>query len=346
MLALTDRQAEILFALVELFNHSGEPVGSKAIARLGHIRVSSATIRNVMGDLEEQGLLHQPHTSAGRVPTSEGMRFYVDCLIESGRLVGRKEGDWEMKLRGGPVADVDTLVRSAGQVISQITRLTSIVSSPRVGSIRLKDLHLAWVSEHRVLAILVTEDGRVFNRIIHVEERLDPESLSRMQAYLSELVVGLNIEEVRRRVLQELRSETARYRQFMRRALEISQVALEVATRSELFVEGSLHMLEFAELAGDIERIRDVLGGLEDRERVLGVLDGVCESMEVQTLIGAELGSDWGSDLSLIACGYGKGGMQAGLVGVIGPIRMNYARLIPIVEHTARILSKELEELA
>ena len=346
MLPLTERQIQILLAIVELFNQTGEPVGSAAVSRLSQIQVSSATIRNVMAELEERGLLYQPHTSAGRVPTSEGMRFYVNLLIESGRLVGAPDAGWAKEFENLADDDVDTIVRSAGLVISQIARLTSIVSSPRVSAIRLKDLHLAWVSEHRILVILITEDGRVFNRVVRVDHCLDPAQLMRMQNYLSELVVGLSLEEVRRKVRAELQRAESQYRQFIRRALEISQEALEVATRSELFVEGTLHMLEVTELAMDIQRARDVLGSLEDRERVLGVLDGICESMEVQTLIGPELGTDWGADLSLIACGYSKGGRQAGLVGIIGPIRMNYARLIPLVEHTARVLSKELEELA
>lgn len=346
MLPLTERQIEIHFAVVELFNRTGEPVGSAAVSRLERIQVSSATVRNVMADLEEQGLLFQPHTSAGRVPTSEGMRFYVDFLIESGRLGGGAEPGWGDHFERLVDNDVETMVRSAGLVISQIAKLTSIVSSPRVSAIRLKELHLAWVSESRVLVILITEDGRVFNRVVRLDQPLDPAALVRMQNYLSELVVGLSLDEVRRKVRAQLRSAESQYRQFVRRALEISQEALEVATRSELFVEGTLHMLEFAELAMDIQRVRDVLGGLEDRERVLGVLDGICDSLKVQTLIGSELGGDWGADLSLIACGYSKDGLQAGMVGVIGPIRMNYARLIPLVEHTARVLSKELEDLA
>lgn len=346
MLPLSERQADILICVVELFNQTGEPVGSGTVARQTRIGVSSATVRNVMAELEERGLLMQPHTSAGRMPTTAGMRLYVDHLVATGQVETRVDDEWLRQLKDLPDDDVDAMVRSAGLVISQLSKLTSIVSSPRVNRIRLKDLQLARVSESRVLVILITEDGRVFNRVVRLDEPLEPDGLQRMQNYLSDLVVGLTLREVRRKVSQQMQTAQSRYRQFMRRALEISQEAVELAARSELFVEGSLHMLEFSELVCDIERAREVLRTLEDRERVLEVLDGICEAHNVQTLIGSELGEKWGADLSLIVCGYFRDGDQAGLVGILGPMRMNYTRIIPLVEHTARVLSKELDELA
>ncbi len=346
MFPLSDRQIDILVCVVELFNETGEPVSSAAVARHQRITVSSATVRNVMAELEERNLLAQPHTSAGRQPTPAGMRSYVDHLVATGQTSSELDEEWRQHLRQFRDDDVDAIVRSAGLVISQISRLTSIVSSPRVSQIRLKDLQLSWISNHRVLVILITEDGRVFNRVVRLDEPLERPALERMHNYLSELVVGHSLRDVRRRVHSELQRAESRYRRTMRRALEIGQEVVELATRSEFFVEGTLHMLDFSEIVHDIERVRDVLRTLEDRERVLEVLDGICETSQVQTLIGSELGAEWGGDLSLIACGYFQEGRQAGLVGILGPMRMNYARIIPLVEHTARMLSKELEELA
>lgn len=327
-----------------MYNDTGEAVGSSAVAGQPSIEVSSATVRSVMAELEELGLLAQPHTSAGRLPTAAGMRIYVNHLLD-GRVRSGKE-EWAEALGGFEEPDVDALVRSAGSLVSRLTSLTSIISSPRVSQIKLRELQLTWLSPRRVLVVVITEDGRVFHRSVRLMEDLNPDDLVRMQNYLSELVVGHSLREVRRRVRAQLAAAETQYRHQIRRALEIGQEALEEAARAELFVEGVSQLLEFAEFSRNIERVRGLLRRLEDRERVLQVLDGICQTKDVQTLIGPEMGSDWGSDLSLIACAYLQDGRQAGLVGVLGPIRMDYARVIPLVEHAARVLSRELEELA
>ncbi len=346
MSPLSKRQIAVLVRVTELFNATGEPVGSSAVADDDRFDVSSATIRNDMAELEERGLLYQPHTSAGRLPTWAGMRDYVDHLVETGRLAEQTDVDWQRHLGEIGEGDVDSMVRSAGLVISELSQLTSIVSSPEVTEIRLKDLHLSWLSERRVLVILVTQDGRVFNRAVRLEEPIERDALQRMQNFLSEQVVGLSLRQVRRRVRDKLEAAEIRYREFMWRALEIGREVVEMATRSELFVEGTANMLDDSLLARDIDRARDVLRTLEDRERILEVLDGICSTPKAETLIGPELDEEWGDELSLIACGYFHDGRQVGLVGILGPMRMNYARMIPLVEHAAGVLSRELAEFA
>lgn len=344
MLPISERAFNILVCVIELFSRSGEPVGSSTVAAQDCIGVSSATVRNVMSGLEEDGLLYQPHTSAGRMPTWSAMRLYVDHLVASGQTASNLE--MASQFGQADFGDVDSIVRAAGLVISELSQLTSIVSSPEVTEFRLKDLHLSWLSPQRILVILVTQDGRVFNRAIRVDEPMERTDLQRMQNFLSELVVGLSLREVRRRVRRQLDDAQMRYRKHLRRALEIGQEVVEMATRSELFVEGAVRILEVSELVRDIERARDVMRRLEDRERVLEVLDRVCETPRAQTLIGPELGDPWGSDLSLVACRYFHDGRQVGLVGILGPMRMDYARMIPLVEQAAGMLSKELEDLA
>ncbi len=346
MSPLSDRQLTVLVRVTELFNRTGEPVGSSAIAACEGIDVSPATIRNDMARLEEKGLLLQPHTSAGRMPTSAGMRRYVDHLVDSGRLARHDQVDWRRYLGELGDGDVDSMARSAGMVISELSQLTSIVSSPEVTESRLKDLHLSWLSEQRVLVILVTQDGRVFNRAVRLEEPIDRESLQRMGNFLSEQVVGLTLRQVRKRVREKLEQTQLEYREFMWRALEIGREVVEMATRSELFVEGRLNILDITELARDVRQARDVMRTLEDQERILQVLDRVCDQSRAQTLIGPELGEGWAQHLSLVACAYHFEGRQVGLVGILGPMRMNYARMIPLVEHAAGVLSEELEDLA
>lgn len=346
MLPISRRAFQVLVAVIVEFNRRGEPVGSSTVAARDEIDVSSATVRNVMAGLEEEGLLYQPHTSAGRMPTWAAMRLYVDHLVDTGHLVVDEESPWDIHLHKMHDGDVHSMVRSTGLMISELSQLTSIVSAPEVTEIHLKDLHLSWLSSDRVLVILVTQDGRVFNRTVRVSEPIERSALQRMQNFLSELVVGRSLRQVRQRVREQLEDAQIRYRRPLKRALEIGREVVETAAQSELFVEGTLHILEFSEIIGDIERARDVLRSLEDRERILEVLDRVCETPRAQTLIGPELGADWGQDLSLVACGYFHDGRQVGLVGILGPMRMNYARMIPLVEQAAGVLSKELEELA
>lgn len=346
MSSLSERQIEVLIGVAELFNQTGQPVGSSAVADRDGIEVSSATIRNCMAELEERGLLYQPHTSAGRMPTWAGMRYYVDYLVETQRLARQQEVDWRRHLGELSEGDVEQMVRSAGSVVSELSQLTSIVSGPEITQIHLKDVHLTWLSEHRVLVILVTHDGRVFDRVVRLESSIDRDALGRMQNFLSEQVVGLTLHQVRRRVRDMLEEAEVRYREFMWRALEVGREVVELATRSDLFVEGAANMLEATELAGDVERARTVLQRLENQQPVRDVLERICKTAGVQALIGPELGAEWGEGLSLIACGYFHDGRQVGLVGVLGPMRMDYARMIPLVEHTADVLSKELDQLA
>ena len=343
---LTERQQKILIRVVELFNETGHPVGSTTLARQEGIGVSSATIRNAMSEMEEMGLLCQPHTSAGRMPTWTGVRCYVDHLVETKRTNTEIDIDWRRHLGAVDDHNLETVVRSTGTIISRLSKLTTIVSSPEVTEVRLKDVHLSQLSGRRILVVLVTEDGRVFNRAVQLEEEVDEESLRRMRNFLSEQVVGLSLEQVRRRVRKRLAEAEHQYRKFMRRALEIGREVVEMATRSELFIEGSLHMLEVSELTSDVERARDVLRTLEDGELLLEVLDRICETSRAKALIGPELGKEWGDGLSLVACGYYHDGRQVGLLGILGPMRMDYARVIPLVEHAADVLSKELDTIA
>ena len=342
---LTDRQMDILVRVVEQFNETAEPVGSKTIADQEGITVSSATVRNTMAVMEELGLLHQPHTSAGRMPTWEGMRNYVDHLVDRGALNAPSDLDWGQYAKQVERESASTVAQSVSSVISQLSQLTSIVSSPELVDVELQAVHLSSLSGGRILVLLVTRDGRVFDRVVRLGESLDKSTLKRMQNYLSELVVGRSIQQVRREVKRRLEAAERDFRRFMRRALEIGQEVVEVASSSKLFVEGALNMLDVTELAGDVERARRVLRRLDDHERVLNILNRIYDAPKARALIGPELGDAWGDDLSLVVCGYYHDGRQVGWVGIMGPMRMNYARMIPLVENVAHMLSKELETL-
>ncbi|MBA2664550.1 MAG: heat-inducible transcription repressor HrcA [Bradymonadaceae bacterium] len=344
MLSLSQRQQKVLLCVIEHFNATGEPVPSSVVARNQELNVSSATIRNVMSELEELGLLNQPHTSAGRMPTAIGMRYYVNHLH---RGPGLQRGD-DQELTRQFVAlrddDLEVKARSTGVLLSQLSQLASIVSLPSVSQSRLQEVRFTPLTERRVLVILMTEDGRIFNRVVRVDEEIDEMTLARMQNYLCELVAGMTLRQVRARVSQELAAIETRYQNHITQALRVGQLALEAAPQAQLYVEGTLNILEFTEIMHDVDRVRELLRGLQDKERVVDILDRICDARRPQALIGPELGWDLGNDLSFIACGYYRCDHQIGVLGILGPIRMDYARIIPLVEHAARMLSKDTND--
>lgn len=347
MLSLTERQRKILFRVIDEFIASGEPVASASVARSQVVDVSSATIRNVMAELEELGLLAQPHTSAGRVPTPAGTRRYVNFLYEHHANLEnpyRLELDREFCGMGDQVASV---TRRAGELISRLSSLTSIVSLTSLQDVRLADIKLSLLSDNRVLVILVAADGRVYNRVVRMAERLEAGLLGKIQNYLTDLVGGQTLGEVRRRVADERRLAEARYRDFVAAALEIGRKALQDSPidqrhQPEVHVEGTLNILDHREFSDDLGRLRELLRALEEKDRVIALLDKVCETRQSQALIGPELGWDLGDDLSLIFCDYYRGDQHMGVIGVLGPIRMDYARVIPLVDYAADVLSREL----
>jgi heat-inducible transcriptional repressor len=342
--SLSDRQQKVLFCVIDEFIASGEPVSSAAVVDSGVVDVSSATVRNDMARLEDLGLLIQPHTSAGRIPSPEGTRRYVNYLFQRNKSLESPFDDAiqrELDARGG---DVEHMVRKAGELVSHFSNLTSIVSVSSVARVSLREIKLSLLSGEKVLAILIAEDGRVFNRVVRLDDTFEADQLTRAQNYLSELVAGRTLEEVRRRVEAEQRQARSLYRDYVRHALEIGRQALEVRDEREVHVEGQFHMLEFEELSADMERLRQLLYMLEEKDRVRDLLERIYDSPDVSALIGPELGWEVGDNLSLVFAGYSRGAHRMGVIGVLGPIRMDYARLIPLVDRTAQLLSEGLGE--
>jgi heat-inducible transcriptional repressor len=337
MTALKERHQQVLFQIVDSFVRSGEPVSSGAVARMSGLGVSSATIRNVMGDLEQMGLLTQPHTSSGRVPTAQGMRVYVDAL---------PDGDgsaWPGGLLGAavPGGEVDDAARRVGGVLSQLVQLTTLVTLPGFERVRLEGVRLTGLAEGwRVLVELELESRRMVHRVVPMAQRVVASELSEMQGYLTRLVGGKTLGEVRELVLVELEAAKSAYNAHLRTALELGKRALE-AVEPGLVVEGKLRFFEYAELHADIGRLGNMLQVLEQKERVLELLDRLCEASRPSVFMGPELdGWAFGPEVSLIVCGYSCGGGQSGVLGLLGPVRMDYARVIPLVAQAAQTLSE------
>lgn len=336
---LSEREQKILLHVIDEFIRSGEPVPSSVVAAHPAVAVSSATVRNVMGGLESAGYLVQPHTSAGRVPTAAGMRRYVDLITRHGEPLDERGLELSAGFDDLPPEEPQAAVKWATAVLADLTELAGIVLGPDPSSSRVRDVRLVSLGPRRVLAIFVEDDGSTVERVTTFEAPVDPADLIRMQNYLAELGRGRTLAQLRTRVRAELTETRGHYQRFMTQALALAH-DVGAEKRTDLHVEGVFRIVE---LARDLDRVSGLLRALEEKERVIQILDQVCDARTPVAIIGPETGWDLTDELSFVLCGFYRGADRAGLVGVLGPMRMDYARVIPLVDRVARVLSTELE---
>ncbi len=339
---IDDRTRDVLRAVVQEFISTGEPVGSSQLTRRAEFEVSPATMRNVLSELEELGYLEKPHTSAGRVPTGQGYRFFVDSLLQLTEPSARDRQAIEAGLVGS--STVEERLQDAGKVLNRLSHHAGVVLIPRPSSAMLTRLEFVRLKGDKVLAILVSSGGQVQNKLITVDFPVTPDELIASANYLNELLQqGVPIEEVRGRILQELDSERAQYDVLVARALTLGAAATDVPSNERLVVEGTGSFLEQPEFAEDVKRMRSLFRALDDKHKLLQLLDRVQRGREMQIFIGAESEFSSQGDVSVIASPYTQKDLVLGSVGVIGPTRMNYQRVIPLVNFTAQVLSRALE---
>jgi heat-inducible transcriptional repressor len=338
---LSDRARDVLHAIIREYISTGDPVGSQQLARTSGFEVSSATLRNVMADLEELGYLEKPHTSAGRVPTDRAYRFYVDTLI---RLRDPNPRDRDLIQRGiASGAPFEDALQGAGRILHFLTRHAGVVVTPRPTSGTFHRIEFVRLREGRLLAILVDQDGQVHNRPVALDFEMSQEELVRASNYLSELLERLPLEQVRGRIEQELAQDQAAYDQLVAKALKLGLLATGLPPTEKVFIEGTGSFLEAPEFA-DIERMKALFRTLEEKTRLMSLLDRVQRAREMQIFIGHESDLSPGGEVSLVATPYGPADRSLGTVGVIGPTRMNYQRVIPLVQFTAQVLSSALKD--
>ncbi len=337
---LTDRSKHILEAIIEDYILSAEPVGSRTISRRHGLELSPASIRNVMADLEDMGFLASPHTSAGRVPTDKAYRFYVDSLLGL-RKVTREEREEIRKRCSLTGRDIGDVLKETSRTLSAISHYMGIVVAPRFTANVFRHIEFMKLGGKRVLAILVSRNGTVQNKIIETEEELPLDDLIRMSNYLNELLEGLTIAQVKSRILEEMRQEKVQYDHLMARALKLSQQTLE-DTDTEVFIEGQANILEQPEFA-DVAKMKEIIRAVEEKGQLLSLLERCMSAEGVQIFIGSESHLNRMEGMSLVTSTYITGKNTFGILGVIGPTRMGYAKVIPIVDYTARQVSRLLE---
>jgi len=335
-----ERQREVLRAIVQEYIWKGDPVGSSQLVRRPEFDVSSATLRNVMAGLEELGCLEKPHTSAGRVPTDLGYRFYIDTLLQLGepRLEER-----EMIQQGiEREATVEEAFQETSKVLHFITRHAGVVQTPRASGAVFQRIEFVRLRENRVLAILIGRDGQVQNKLVTLDFPLSNEELIRASNYLNELLREVPFENIRAKLQAELEQERALYDALAAKALRLGVAAADVPRPDRVLIEGAGSLLETPEFA-DVEKMKALFRALEEKNKLLELLDRVQRSREMQIFIGAESEFSSAGDVTVIASPYGSGDQVLGTVGVIGPTRMNYQRIIPLVKFTAEVLSGVLK---
>ena len=332
------RAKKILHAVVSEYLATGEAVGSQTVTRRYGLDVSAATVRNVMGDLEDVGLLKHTHTSGGRIPTERGLRYYVDTLLRVRSLSLGEKDDIRERLGGAP--DVPEVMQRTSRLLRELSHLTVVVQAPRPESDAVQHLEFVRLREGQLLAVLETASGQVQNKLVPVEFPLEPSELERINNYLRELVSGLTLEQLRVRLVEEIASDRAAHDALAARALRLASAAVPAeATPPEVLVDGQSNLL-----AGnaDLERAKTLLRTLEEKDLLVRLLDRTLGAPGICVFIGAEANLADLTDVSVVTAPYGTEGRPLGTIGVIGPARMNYSRVIPLVDFTAEMIGEAL----
>ena len=339
---LSERSREIFRQIVETYLETGEPIGSRTLARRLTMALSPATIRNVMADLEESGLLFAPHTSAGRMPTEAVLRLFVDGLLEVGSLTDDERRHIDAQCAGSG-ADLEELLEDATAALSGLSRYAGLVLAPKTDS-PLKHIELVNLSPGRALVILVTESGVVENRIIETPHGMAPSSLVEASNFLSARLVGRTLSEGFDEITAELESHRAQLDELTARVVEAGLATWAGGHKGgTLIVRGQANLLDDITVEADLERIRSLFAALETKEMMLRVLSLADTAEGVRIYIGADNRLFNLAGVSMIVGPYNDSRQQiVGAIGVIGPTRMNYARIIPLVDYTAQMIARRI----
>jgi heat-inducible transcriptional repressor len=339
MTRMLDKRAQTLLkTLIERYIAEGQPVGSRTLSKYSGLELSPATIRNVMSDLEEMGFIASPHTSAGRVPTPLGYRLFVDTLLTVQPLAQAQLTE----LRGALLPDQPQRVLShASQLLSELTRFAGVVVAPRRQAPRIRQIEFLALSEKRILLIIVTQEGDVQNRILFPQRSYTPSELTAAANYLNQHFAGMDFSQIRARLHEELKQLRADMTELMSAAVEAGSEAVG-GDSPQYVISGERNLLGVEELSSNMGRLRRLFDLFEQKTGLVQLLDVSNRADGVQVFIGGESGIDTLDECSVVAAPYEVNGQVVGTIGVIGPTRMAYERVIPIVDITAKLLTSAL----
>nr|VFK56058.1 MAG: heat-inducible transcription repressor HrcA [Candidatus Kentron sp. TUN]VFK56311.1 MAG: heat-inducible transcription repressor HrcA [Candidatus Kentron sp. TUN]VFK62244.1 MAG: heat-inducible transcription repressor HrcA [Candidatus Kentron sp. TUN] len=341
---LSGRAKHILKVLVERYIQEGQPVGSRVLSRDSDLGLSPATVRNVMADLEDMGLVQSPHTSAGRIPTVRGYRFFVDTLLTIHPLdlvdVARLREQLDLDLD----QENESLMETTSALLSNLTHLVGMVTVPRQEKATLRQVEFLPLSHQRVLVILVINKREVQNRIIRTERQYTSSELQQAANYINSMCHGNDLWAVRAKLLGDLRKTQEHMNRIMMVTVEIAEKGLVAEqTEDDVVVAGQTHLMEYGDLA-DMEKLRNLFDAFGQKRDILHLLDESLKANGLQIFIGNESGYDVLDDCSVVSAPYEVNGQRIGVLGIIGPTRMPYERIIPLVDITAKLLGAALNQ--
>jgi heat-inducible transcriptional repressor len=338
---LSERAQSLLKMLVERYIVDGQPVGSRALSRFSSLELSPATIRNVMADLEEMGFVSSPHTSAGRVPTPKGYRFFVDTLLTVRPMEDMERQQLEEQLMPD---DPHRVITAASQILSDLTHFAGIVVAPRRRGAVLRHIEFYGLSEKRVLLIIVASDGEVQNRVLVTDRSYSTSQLAEAANFINQNYAGLEFDQLRQRVRGELLDLHQDISGLMQAAIETGSEALRPPAADGVVISGGRNLLEVHDLSNDMQRLRRLFDVFEQKTQLLELLEQSERADGVKIFIGGESTLVPLDECSIVTAPYEVDGQIVGTVGVIGPTRMAYERVIPIVDVTAKLVSSALSQ--
>ena len=337
---INEKAQYLLKTLVEHYIESGHPVGSKTLAECAEISVSPATVRNVMAGLEELGFLESPHTSAGRIPTGLGYRFFVDSLVTVEPLATLDMDNLTKNLN--PDMSVHQFVESASGLLSEITNMTGLVTVPNTDQTHLRHVEFLGLNDNRVLVILVLDDHEVQNRVIYTKETNSEEQLKAIASFINQNYVGRALSNIRSKLIRLTKNDQEKMDSLMYATLEVAEQAFGTKHQADFVVAGQENLIELAEEQA-LADIRELFKAFSLKRDILHLLDKCVDTQGVKLFIGAESGYQILDECTLVTAPYQADGEHIGVLGVLGPTRMAYDRVIPIVDATARLLGAAMD---
>ncbi|HEX8407416.1 MAG TPA: heat-inducible transcriptional repressor HrcA [Thermoanaerobaculia bacterium] len=335
------RAREVLREIVMQHIATGEPIGSRTLARCGKFQLSPASLRNVMSDLEELGFLAQPHTSAGRVPTDRGYRFFINHLMKLRALTTR---DRETIDEGVSVAsEIDDVLHHASSILSRLTDQVGLVFMPTLLQFAIRSMDFIAVADNKIMCVIVGTNGVVVNKVIETRFLFTRDELEKIGRYISIEFTGLTLDAIRRRLIRMTELERAQHDAMMQKTIALGIDAVNTPYEHDLYVEGANSILNKPEYA-DAAALRKTFLALQEKEKLVDLLETCLAEEGLQILIGSESDFTQVHNFSIVARRYGSASAPLGMVGIIGPMRMEYARMAPLVDYLSRALSRKIEE--
>lgn len=335
---ISDRAEVLLKTLVERYIQDGQPVGSRTLAEESDVNLSPATIRNVLADLESLGLVIAPHTSSGRIPTVGGYRMFVDRLLKLKPLGEGFIEDVKLQLHA---EDNKTLIDNASSLLSEVTKLAGVITLPRRQSIKLQHVEFLTLSPSKIMVILVGDNHEIQNRIIHTRRSYQAEELHRVANYLNQEYAGKELGSIRKGILASLQKTRDDMHTLMQTAVEMADTIIQSNQAEDCILAGQVNLMDYAEM-GNMDKLKLLFEAFNAKHDILHILDQSIEADGMQIFIGEESGYSAFEDVSVITTPYRSTEGIIGVLGVIGPKRMAYDRVIPVVDITAKILSAHL----